>query len=178
MHGVQVSSLLRPALRLHLHHARPASESSAPRPLASTPPHRPLPPHLRTSSAQGPYAKAVFVGEFGADPASLINAVPKEDFGGHASPSHGHADPNLTHAVELVAAMGLNKEGRVIKTKKPPPVRHAALGSHAVSAAQRSSTSSSTTAAAQQRGELSRCRAPRRPGRPSAPPPTATPTAT
>lgn len=55
---------------------------------------------------QGPYAKAIFLNEFGAPPTSLINADPKEDFGGHSSPSHGHADPNLTHAVELVAVSG------------------------------------------------------------------------
>ena len=68
------------------------------------------------SGVQGPYAKAVFIDCFGAPPSALINATPLEDFGGHDSPSHGHADPNLTHAVELVAAMGLNKEGRVVPT--------------------------------------------------------------
>merc|ERR1719199_587626 len=62
------------------------------------------------NGVQGPYAKAIFIDAFGAPPSSLINATPLEDFGGHDSPSHGHADPNLTHAVELVAAMGLNKE--------------------------------------------------------------------
>ena len=41
-------------------------------------------------------------------------------------PSHGHADPNLTHAVELVAAMGLNKEGREIETAAEPPAFGAA----------------------------------------------------
>jgi len=80
------------------------------------------------SGVQGPYAKAVFIDCFGAPPSALINATPLEDFGGHDSPSHGHADPNLTHAVELVAAMGLNKEGRVVPTPdgKPAPAFGAA----------------------------------------------------
>jgi len=73
------------------------------------------------NGVQGPYAKAIFYDEFGAKPGSLINADPKPDFGGHDSPSHGHADPNLTHAVELVAAMGLDKMGNVVPTKSEPP---------------------------------------------------------
>merc|ERR1740138_1426433 len=43
------------------------------------------------------------------------------DFGGPDSPWHGHADPNLTYAVELVADMGLNKEGNKIDSPKPIP---------------------------------------------------------
>jgi len=73
------------------------------------------------NGVQGPYARKIFVEEFGAPLESCINSVPKPDFGGHDSPSHGHADPNLTHAVELVATMGLNKEGLAIDTPKPPP---------------------------------------------------------
>ncbi|CAK8579591.1 unnamed protein product [Lathyrus sativus] len=51
----------------------------------------------------GAYAKRIFVDELGAQENSLINCVPKEDFGG------GHPDPNLTYAKELVARMGLGK---------------------------------------------------------------------
>lgn len=95
------------------------------------------------NGVQGPYARRVFVEELGAPefpgkdtaegvigrsgspsfalPRSvLMNAVPKEDFGGKNSPSHGHADPNLTYAVELVQKMGTNKTGadqRVLKKR-------------------------------------------------------------
>mmetsp|Transcript_55220 Transcript_55220/g.103520 ORF Transcript_55220/g.103520 Transcript_55220/m.103520 type:complete len:694 (+) Transcript_55220:36-2117(+) len=66
------------------------------------------------NGVQGPYAKKVFVEELGASESYLMNAIPKEDFGGPSSPSHGHADPNLTYAVELVAKMGLNKAGEKV----------------------------------------------------------------
>jgi phosphoglucomutase len=56
----------------------------------------------------GPYAKAVFVDEFGQPEDVCMNAVPLDDFGG------GHADPNLTYAKELVALMGLNRKGEII----------------------------------------------------------------
>ncbi|XP_019249947.1 PREDICTED: phosphoglucomutase, cytoplasmic-like isoform X1 [Nicotiana attenuata] len=51
----------------------------------------------------GYYAKRIFVEELGGKESSLLNCVPKEDFGG------GHPDPNLTYAKELVARMGLSK---------------------------------------------------------------------
>lgn len=47
----------------------------------------------------GPYAKALFVDLLGGPPSSLMNCVPKTDFGG------GHPDPNLVYAHELVARM-------------------------------------------------------------------------
>lgn len=56
----------------------------------------------------GPYAKAIFIDELGQPESVCMNAVPKDDFNG------GHADPNLTYAKELVAIMGLNKEGNKI----------------------------------------------------------------
>jgi phosphoglucomutase len=75
---------------------------------------------------QGPYATNILEKELGGKPGSCINADPKEDFGGPESAWHGHADPNLTYAVELVATMGLNKEGKKIETAKPPPTFGAA----------------------------------------------------
>lgn len=49
----------------------------------------------------GPYAKRIFVQEFGASESSLQNCDPKPDFGGI------HPDPNLTYAHDLVNRMGL-----------------------------------------------------------------------
>ncbi|QFU09189.1 Phosphoglucomutase [Rhodobacteraceae bacterium THAF1] len=48
----------------------------------------------------GPYAKAILEGKLGASEGSVINAVPKPDFGG------GHPDPNPVWAKELVDIMG------------------------------------------------------------------------
>ncbi len=45
----------------------------------------------------GPYAKHILEVMLGAEPGSVINGKPLEDFGG------GHPDPNLAHAHELVA---------------------------------------------------------------------------
>ncbi|OIO69038.1 MAG: alpha-D-glucose phosphate-specific phosphoglucomutase [Zetaproteobacteria bacterium CG12_big_fil_rev_8_21_14_0_65_55_1124] len=47
----------------------------------------------------GPYATRILVGLLGAPVDSVMNCVPKEDFGG------GHPDPNLTYAHELVDVM-------------------------------------------------------------------------
>eukprot|EP00928_Gymnodinium_smaydae_P026151 TRINITY_DN2061_c0_g1_i4.p1 TRINITY_DN2061_c0_g1~~TRINITY_DN2061_c0_g1_i4.p1 ORF type:complete len:611 (-),score=170.36 TRINITY_DN2061_c0_g1_i4:162-1994(-) len=70
---------------------------------------------------QGPYARGILEGALGAKAGTCKNADPKPDFGGPESAWHGHADPNLTYAVELVADMGLNKEGQKIDTGKPIP---------------------------------------------------------
>ncbi|XP_044473983.1 uncharacterized protein LOC123202219 [Mangifera indica] len=66
----------------------------------------------------GAYAKRIFVEELGAKESSLLNCVPKEDFGG------GHLDPNLTYAKELVARMGLGKT----PSQDPPEFGAAADG--------------------------------------------------
>uniref|UniRef100_A0A0D9XIC3 phosphoglucomutase (alpha-D-glucose-1,6-bisphosphate-dependent) n=1 Tax=Leersia perrieri TaxID=77586 RepID=A0A0D9XIC3_9ORYZ len=48
----------------------------------------------------GAYADPIFVEKLGADPVeSILNGIPLEDFG------HGHPDPNLTYAKELVFTM-------------------------------------------------------------------------
>lgn len=44
----------------------------------------------------GPYAEEILVRRLGAPAESLMNAVPRDDFGG------GHPDPNLTYAHDLV----------------------------------------------------------------------------
>ena len=45
----------------------------------------------------GPYAKHILEEMLGAEPGTVINGIPREDFGG------GHPDPNLAHAHEVVA---------------------------------------------------------------------------
>ncbi|MDX8392320.1 MAG: alpha-D-glucose phosphate-specific phosphoglucomutase, partial [Mariprofundaceae bacterium] len=47
----------------------------------------------------GPYATSILEGMLGAAKGTVMNGVPKEDFGG------GHPDPNLTYAHELVDVM-------------------------------------------------------------------------
>ncbi len=47
----------------------------------------------------GPYAKAIFEEELGADSGTVVNGEPLPDFGGH------HPDPNLVHAKELYDLM-------------------------------------------------------------------------
>ena len=47
----------------------------------------------------GPYATVILENKLGADPDSLLNCKPSEDFGG------GHPDPNLTYAHELAGIM-------------------------------------------------------------------------
>ena len=47
----------------------------------------------------GPYAEAILEAELGAPQGSVVRGQPLEDFGG------GHPDPNLTHALDLVAMM-------------------------------------------------------------------------
>ena len=47
----------------------------------------------------GPYAMEIIENILGAEPGTVINAEPLEDFGG------GHPDPNLVHAHELVSLL-------------------------------------------------------------------------
>ncbi len=51
----------------------------------------------------GPYAVEILEKRLGATPGTVINAEPREDFGG------GHPDPNLIHARELVARMNADE---------------------------------------------------------------------
>jgi len=47
----------------------------------------------------GPYARAILEDQLGAPRGTVINSIPRPDFGGR------HPDPNLTHAAELVALL-------------------------------------------------------------------------
>ena len=49
-------------------------------------------------AVNGPYAVEILENRIGAEPGTVINGKPLEDFGG------GHPDPNLAHAKDLVAA--------------------------------------------------------------------------
>lgn len=73
------------------------------------------------SGVQGPYAKRIIELELGAAAGSCKNAEPRPDFGGPESAWHGHADPNLTYAVELVRDMGLNALGNKIDVEGKIP---------------------------------------------------------
>jgi phosphoglucomutase len=60
----------------------------------------------------GPYARDILETRLGAPAGTVINGIPLEDFG------HGHPDPNLVHAHDLVAALTRGRTGR---TSAPPP---------------------------------------------------------
>jgi len=64
----------------------------------------------------GPFAREIFLNKLGASADSLINAVPKEDFGGC------HPDPNLTYAEELVKIMGVDATGAPLPGVDPKSV--------------------------------------------------------
>lgn len=61
----------------------------------------------------GPYAKHIFCDLLGAPPSSLLNAIPRPDFGNH------HPDPNPVHAEELM---------RVMNGSQPPDMGAASDG--------------------------------------------------
>lgn len=50
-------------------------------------------------AVSGPYAKAIIEGMLGAPEGTVVNCVPREDFGGH------HPDPNPVNAADLIALM-------------------------------------------------------------------------
>jgi len=64
----------------------------------------------------GPFVREIFVNQLGAPESSVMNCVPKEDFGGC------HPDPNLTYAEELVAAMGVDATGAPLPGVDPKSV--------------------------------------------------------
>mmetsp|Transcript_22225 Transcript_22225/g.26686 ORF Transcript_22225/g.26686 Transcript_22225/m.26686 type:complete len:593 (-) Transcript_22225:161-1939(-) len=80
------------------------------------------------NGVNGPYAKKILVDELGASMDSIMNYIPKEDFGGPNSPAHGHADPNLKNAREVCDIMGVNVDGTAMTTESTPVFGAAADG--------------------------------------------------
>ena len=70
-------------------------------------------------AVQGPYAKRILMRELGLgkERLQLLHATSKEDFGGL------HADPNLAHATELMALMGVDQDGMGIEAGDGAPRR-------------------------------------------------------
>jgi phosphoglucomutase len=72
----------------------------------------------------GPYATRILENRLGAVPGSVINGVPKEDFGG------GHPDPNLVHAHELAELMNGPSAPTVGAASDGDGDRNMIMGSH------------------------------------------------
>ncbi|XP_078445968.1 phosphoglucomutase [Wolffia australiana] len=72
----------------------------------------------------GAYAKPIFLDRLGADPGCILNGVPLEDFG------HGHPDPNLTYAEELVSIMNGENAPDLGAASDGDGDRNMILGSH------------------------------------------------
>jgi phosphoglucomutase len=73
----------------------------------------------------GPYAEEIFVSRLGFPKSSLLNAKPREDFGG------GHPDPNLAHAQTLVATMYAEEAPQLGAASDGDGDRNMILGQHA-----------------------------------------------
>lgn len=73
------------------------------------------------NGVNGPTARKILVEILGCPESSLQNCVPLPDFGGAASPSHGHADPNLKNAVELCKMMCVGVTGEALEGSDKAP---------------------------------------------------------
>jgi phosphoglucomutase len=72
----------------------------------------------------GPYAHALFEQRLGAAPGTVINGIPREDFGG------GHPDPNLVYAHELVEKLFGDQAPNFGAASDGDGDRNMILGSH------------------------------------------------
>lgn len=72
----------------------------------------------------GPYGRRIFEEQLAALPGSIVNAVPKEDFGG------GHPDPNLVHARMLYEKMFSTEAPTLGAASDGDGDRNLIMGSH------------------------------------------------